>query len=277
MSTGNPHDPHVGPGAPGAGPQWPADVRHLGAPDESGGGGGVNPDAVRAGHEPDAFAVRPIFSIPAAVVVTFAIASVVAISVFTYLMTVPKDPLANQQAAAQNEAPLNQRLGRLGRGTETDQPRLEPLRRLEDYDQTKRQPPVTQGPVAGGVRAGNSPELHAEDLRLTRIADPNDPNAANWTEKDRQFAAKVIEATKSAGANAQVRAVLFPVRKDQVKPPDTSRMPSEANAGRGTVSAAHDDHAGHDHGKKDEHKEPEKGKDGGKKETAPMPKQPEKK
>jgi hypothetical protein len=256
MSTGNPHEP-------GAGGQWPADARNLSAPDEHGGGGGVNPEAIRAGHEPDAFAVRPIFSIPGAVVITFIIASIVAIAAFTYLMNVPKDPLANPQAVEQNSAPLNDRLDRLGRATPSEQPRLEPLQRLENNGQT-----IPQSPLPGGVRAGNSPELHPEDLRPTRIADPKDPNAANWTEKDRQFAGKIVEATKTAGENDQVRSALFPVRKDQVKPPDTSRMPSEASAGRGTVPAApHDDHAGHDHGKK----EPDK------KETAPMPKAPEKK
>jgi hypothetical protein len=265
MSTGNPHEP-------GAGPHWPADARNLSAPDEHGGGGGVNPEAIRAGHEPDAFNVRPIFSIPGAVLITFVIASIVAFAAFTYLMAVPKDPLANPHAVERNKAVLNERLGRIGRGTETDQPRLEPLRRLEKYDQTAEQPPTTQPPVAGGVKAGNSPELHAEDLRPDRIADPKDPNAANWTDADRKFAGKLVEATKTAGENPQVRSALFPVRKDPVKPPDTSRMPSYSSGGRGTVSAGHDDHAGHDHGKKEpEKKEPEK------KETAPMPKAPEKK
>jgi hypothetical protein len=270
MSTGNPNEPHVGPGAPGAGPQWPADAGNLRRADDHGGGGGVNPDAVRAGHEPDMFAVKPIFSIPVAVVVTFGIATAVAIAAFVYLMAVPKDPMVNPQAAERNNAPLNDRLGRIGRGTETDQPRLEPLRRMEEYDQTARQPALTTPPLAGGVKAGNSPELHAEDLRPERIADPKNPNAADWTDKDRAFAGKIVEAAKSAGGSDAVRSALFPVRKEQVKPDDTSRIPSYSSGGRGTKpAAAHDDH---DHEKKDDHKEPDKAKDGDKKkETAPMP------
>lgn len=259
MSTGNPHDPHVGPDAPGAGPNWPADAAYGSRGDDHGGGGGVNPAAIRAGHEPDAFQVRPIFSIPVAVVVTFAIATGVAIAAFVYLMAPHKDPMANPQAADRNAQPLNDRLGRLGRGTETDQPRLEPLRKLEDHGQTNHQP-FTSQPPTGGVRAGNSPELHAEDLRPERIADPRNPNAADWTDKDRQFAGKIVDATKTLAGSSATRAALFPVRKEQVKPQDTAGMPSYSNGGRGTQpAAAHDDH-GHDHGKKDE-----------KKETAPMP------
>src|SRR5262249_31752755 len=140
MSTGNPHDPHTGPTPPGAGPQWPADARNLSAPDEHGGGGGVNPEAGRAGHAPDTFNIRPIFSIPVAVVVAFVVGTAVAVGAFYYLMAVVKDPMANPQAAERNNAPLDDRLGRLGRGTPNDQPRLEPLVRLEDYNQTKHQP-----------------------------------------------------------------------------------------------------------------------------------------
>lgn len=257
MSTGNPSDPHVGPGAPGAGPQWPADAGNLRRPDDHGGGGGVSPDAIRAGHEPDAFNVKPIFSIPVAVFVTFAIATAVAIGAFVYLMRTTKDPMANPQAAERNAQPLNERLGRLGRDTPSEQPRLEPLVKLEDYNQTARQPPTTQ-PSTGGVRAGNSPELHAEDLRPERIADPKNPNAGDWTDKDRAFAGKIVDATRKAAADSGVRSALFPVRKDQVKPTDTSRAPSYSSGGRGTKPTAH--HDDHDHGKKDE-----------KKETAPMP------
>lgn len=257
MSTGNPNDPHVGPDAPGAGPQWPADASDARRGDDHGGGGGVNPAAIRAGHEPDVFAVRPILSIPAAVVITFVIAFAVAGVVFWYFVSAPRDPMANPQTVARNKAPLNERLDRINENPtpnrEVDQPRLEPLQRLENNGQYITQPPL------GGVKAGNSPELHPEDLRPGRIADPNDPGAGNWTEGERRFAGKIVEATRAAADSTQVQAALFPHRKEQVRPGDSSRGPSYSNAGRGAAPAApHDDH---DHGKKGDDK----------KGTAPVP------
>src|SRR5438067_632694 len=99
MSTTNPPNPD---GMPGAGPAWPSDVVHGSAPDDSGGGGGVNPEALRAGHEPDAFYVKPILGVPFAVAVTFVIAFAVATGAFIYLMATRPDPMTHPMAAARN-------------------------------------------------------------------------------------------------------------------------------------------------------------------------------
>src|SRR4051812_38655477 len=121
MSTTNPPAGPNNPGGdqprpqggprPGAGPQWPADARHGGAPDDHAGGGGVNPAAVAAGHEPDAFYVKPIMSIPLAVVVTFVIAFTVAAGAFAYLMApTPPGPFVHPDAVARSSEPLDTRL-----------------------------------------------------------------------------------------------------------------------------------------------------------------------
>jgi len=197
---------------------------------------------------------------------------------FWYLTSGKNDPTANPQAVARNMQPLNEQLGRINSmpeaGREVDQPRLEPLRRLENNGQN-----ITQAPL-GGVKAGNSPELHAEDLRPDRIAQPDNPN---WTDGERKFAAKLVETMKGLTGGEPAKG-LFPVRKDPVKPPSTAGIPAYSNAGRGTMPAAHHGEGQENHGKKDEHgkkegdqKQPEK------KETAPMPtpkgeqKQPDKK
>src|SRR3954468_12056443 len=90
MATTNPGGdapkPVTGP-TPGEGRSWPHGG--LDAPDEHGGGGGGDPAAVAAGHEPDAFNVRPIFAVPAAVVITFVVAVVITIGVFWYFIRKP--------------------------------------------------------------------------------------------------------------------------------------------------------------------------------------------
>ena len=51
MSTTNNPAPSDNPGGtPGAGHQWPADAKNLSAPDDHGGGGGVDPAAIARGH-----------------------------------------------------------------------------------------------------------------------------------------------------------------------------------------------------------------------------------
>ena len=167
MSTTN---PPPGGDQPGAGPNWPADVRHGAAPDDHGGGGGVDPAALRAGHEPDVFAVKPVLSIPLAVLVSFVIAFAVATGTFFYFRGVAEkpDPLADPLAVERSETPLNDRLLRTERAgleknplREVDQPRLEPLRRAaRTTASTFSRPPLP---------TGNSPEIHWEDIRPDRV------------------------------------------------------------------------------------------------------------
>lgn len=212
--TGNPQ--------PGAGPEWPDDATRLEAPDDHGGGGGVNPEAVRAGREPDVFAVKPILSIPAAVVVTFVIAFTVTTLVFLYFSNVPSDPLANPYAVDRNKAPLNQRLERIGREKD-GQPRLEPLQVLENDGQFITQPPLPRG---------NSPEYHPEDLRPDVFPGLQQ---SGWVEKDKTARIPIEDAMKLpfVPGHDAIRGTLFPVSKTPSAPTPTTDRPTAANAGRG--------------------------------------------
>ncbi|MBX9581690.1 MAG: hypothetical protein K2X87_15415 [Gemmataceae bacterium] len=276
MSTTNPHG--HGP-EPGAGREWPADVTDLSRPDDSGGGGGVDPSAVRAGHEPDVFQVAPILSIPLAVVVTFVIAFGVATAVFFFVLKPDdgrsEDPFAHPEAKARNDAPLDQRLARLDRAgadsntrfRELDQPRLEPLR-LKEYD----------GQVTSrtDLPAGNQPEIHPEDIAPGRYPGLQ---RGGWVEPGKVARLPIGEAIKLAGSDKGLNGQLFPVRKDPSRPVPWPDRAQESNAGRSEPPPAPkiDSPKGAEAPKAPdpkpaEKKEPAKGSD-----APPPPKAPEKK
>ena len=277
-------DPNSGTPQPGAGRQWPADVTDLSAPDEHGGGGGVNPQAIRAGHEPDAFAVKPIMSIPLAVVIAFVIAFTVAAGVFAYVMgNVRDDPQAHPEAIARGNAPLNERLDRIDREgshdseakkserREVDQPRLEPLKRLANDGQVTTQPELP---------TGNSPQIHPEQIHPTRV---DALQKAGYVGNDKKFARIPIEdAMKLAVENKEI----LPARKDPSKPLQSHEKPTSANAGHGVLPPPPKVEAKKDaapepkkKGEKEELKKEELKKDEPKKDAkAPEPKaKPEKK
>jgi hypothetical protein len=281
MSTTNPHGD--GP-LPGAGRGWPADVTDLDRPDESGGGGGVSPAALRAGHEPDVFKVAPILSIPVAVVVTFVIAFAVATAVF-FLVIRPgatEDPFAHPEAVARNRAPLNQRLARIDRAgadtnlppREVDQPRLEWLRILEADGQTTTRPEL---PV------GNSPEIHPEDVAYDRYPGLQ---KGGWVEPGKVARLPIGEAIRLAATDKGLNAQLFPVRKDPSRPVPWPDRAQESNAGRTEPPPAPKVDAPKDAApkapdpkpaEKKDNKEPEKKEPAKGGDAPPPPKPPEKK
>jgi hypothetical protein len=215
----------------GAGRQWPGDAANLNAGDDHGGGGGVNPEAVRAGHEPDAFAVKPIMGIPIAVVASFVIAFTVAGFVFAYFMGNVKDnPMAHQEAVDRGKAPLNERLERIERAglekdplREVDQPRLEPLKRLEGDGLAYTRPELP---------TGNSPQIHPEEILPNRVPALQ---RAGYVGADKKFARIPIEAAMRLAVEQED---VLPVRKEQSKPVPSYEKPSAASAGRGVMPAA---------------------------------------
>jgi hypothetical protein len=230
MSTTDPNNP--GGHTPGAGPQWPADVAHGAAPDEHAGGGGVNPEAIKAGHEPDVFYVKPILSIPLAVVLTFVIAFGIVTAVFAYVMIVPDNPLTHPGAAKENDAPLNDRLGRIDRKGENANPdvkadnaRLEPLKQLEGEGQTITRPPLPQG--------YNPPELHPEDINPAL-------RPGKVPELQKTAGGKLAIDDAMSQATGGKRDAVLPARKgnEQVRPTPSDQKPSGANAGRREVAPA---------------------------------------
>ncbi len=221
--------------APGAGQNWPEDAANLDAPDDHGGGGGVNPAAIKAGHEPDAFVVKPILSIPAAVVFTFVVAFACTTAVFVYMMAVPTDPNANPLAVKANEAPTDARLARIDRkgsdgnpDVKADNARLEPLRQLENNGQTITQPPLPDG--------YNSPEIHPEDINPALR--PSMVPALQETGKLPDGATHITITDAMSLATGPLRAAVLPTRKNPVKLVPSGSKPTGANAGRGELTPA---------------------------------------
>jgi hypothetical protein len=247
---------------PGAGPNWPADAAHGSAPDDHGGGGGVNPDALRAGHEPDAFYVMPILSVPFAVVVSFVIAFGTAAAVFAYMShrANQPDPRAHPEALARGTESVNDRLARInqkgatGVKSEVDQPRLETLKRL----QTNDQPGAFQVTTQPELPTGNSPWIHPEDIAPGRYAPLH---RAEYTDKEKKTARIPIDRAM----RLIVEKGMLPAQKAATRPQPSDVRPTEANGGRGGLPAA-------------PKAEPAKKEaPAGKKDAAPTPKPPEKK
>ncbi len=237
MSTTNPPPgAPIPPGsAPGAGPNWPADAAHGSAPDEHGGGGGVNPEALKLGHEPDVFAVKPIMSIPFAVVVTFVIGFGVAAGVFAYVkgQADKPDPFAHPAGLARGNASLNDRLARIDQKgatsvkSEVDQPRLETLKRLAGNDKGQTHQFTTQPEIP----TGNSPWIHPEDIQPGRVANLQ---RAGYTNKEKTTARIPIEdAMKLIVEKGMLKAA-----PNGQRPQGTADRPTEANGGRGGLPAA---------------------------------------
>lgn len=215
---------HPGP-YPGPGAQWPSDAARLNAPDDSGSGGDVSTAAIKAGHEPDVFYVKPILSIPLAVVVAFVVAFGVCAIVFGIVMVSPTDPMAHPAAVKESELPLNEQMAQVDRVGENANPyvkvdnsRNEANQLLEDNGQT-----ITRLPLQNGY---NSPILHAEDvnpsLRPEKV--PALTTAAPGT--------VTIDKALTEAAGDKKNNVL-PVRKDASKPVKSDAKPTGANAGRG--------------------------------------------
>lgn len=128
------------------------------------------------GYEPDTFSVKPVLAVPIAVLITGAIAFIVTWLLFANIF----DPKIEYQkpdypeTAAENAAPLNDRLARISSTdpkAKVQQPRLEGLQRTEtykpdpksDYEITAQMTPLQP------LKDGNPPRLHADDLRPERI------------------------------------------------------------------------------------------------------------
>jgi hypothetical protein len=207
-------------------------VAHGAAPDDHGGGGGVDPAAVAAGHEPDVFAVAPIMGIPLAVVIAFVVAFTVAAGAFAYFAGVARQPdnatvsgrFSHPEAVARGEQGTNERLSRIEReglrpheNPDVDQPRLEPLRKLEGDGMFYARPPLP---------TGNSPEIHWEDIRPDRVAGLHE---AKYVGQDKKVARIPIgEAMKLAAADRSI----LPVAKNASKPVGTGERPSASNGGQ---------------------------------------------
>lgn len=177
------------------------EVRKPGEPASSTGGHG-HEEFVLAGpthnyeYEPDQFAVKTILAVPVAVIITAFIAFGITWALFSNIFD-PRiqDPPDNAVAAARNNAPQNDRFGRISStdpNAEVQQPRLEGLQKTEVYarDGNKenaegRNLITSQMSTTQPTKEGNSPRYHADDLRPDRVKplNVNGPDAASGTTK----------------------------------------------------------------------------------------------
>lgn len=169
----------------------------------------------------DRYDPKSVFGVPALVVVFFIAAFIVTTVLFAVFTRTQDEPDANPQAVERNSEPLNKRLDRIRRGGEIDQPRLEPLRQRGGNSR------AITSPELPGV---NSPELHPEDI----VPGPERTPALYRTGKDRVSIDEVMKL------DAKGLASFLPTQKSGTRPPPSTNVPTEANAGRGAgPSEAH--------------------------------------
>ncbi|HEX3151876.1 MAG TPA: hypothetical protein VHR66_27640 [Gemmataceae bacterium] len=125
-------------------------------------------------YEPDTFAVKTILAVPVAVIITGVLAFVITSLIFSNIFapSAYDVPPTVPAAAAENAAPLNDRLARMSSSDANapiQQPRLEAMNRKQEY------PGGMWGSVRGewittqATKDGNSPHYHSDDLRTDRF------------------------------------------------------------------------------------------------------------
>jgi hypothetical protein len=178
-------------------------------------------EVVARGHEEDVYDAKSVFSVPLLVVLFFVLAFAVTTALFAYFSTPPANPGANPQAIARNDIPLNERLARIGRGKQVDQPRLEPLTERAGFER------AITSPQLPGV---NSPEIHPEEL----FPSPEHTPAlykSGWVDEGKPDARQVIPITRAMEQLARPNGL--PARKEPVALIPSWHKPTAANAGRG--------------------------------------------
>ena len=179
---------------------------------------GVDPAAIKRGHEADGYHAASVLSVPLMVVGFFLTAFAVTSGVFYFVTKPETDPSAHPGAAARNAPPLNDRLNRTYRGGEIDQPRLEPLVLRDEGGQTFSRQPLKQG---------NSPQIHPEALRVSK---ENTPAlfATGWVDQGK----KVARIPLSDAMDIALKGGVLKAAKNETKAATSEHTPSAANAGR---------------------------------------------
>ena len=181
--------------------------------------GAVDQGAIKRGHEMDSYDTKSVLSVPLLVIVFFVLAFSVVSLVFSYIRYGSPEPNANPWAVKQNAPPLNERLNRIHRGGEVNQPRLEPLReRTGDARAITR--PETE--------TGNSPEIHPEDIIPSKVNTP-ELFKSEWIGPNNSVARLSIDKAMTLALQSNQ----FPTQKSGTQPPKSTNVPTESNAGRG--------------------------------------------
>jgi hypothetical protein len=196
MSSTNPipHDNHSPPGLP-------------------------SPEVIARGYEPDEYDARSVLSVPLLVILFFVLAFGTVTIIFAFIAYPKGDPRAHPTAVVRNKAPLNERLDRIHRGSkDVDQPRLEPLRERQGNERAITSPEAAEG---------NSPELHPEDLIVTKERFP-----ALYATGGGKYG-----LDRTMALSDQALGKLFRVQEPGSRPIRSPHVPTAANAGRGAEDA----------------------------------------
>lgn len=177
------------------------------------------PDAatIARGHEVDRYDTVSVFSVPLLVVIFFVLAFGTTTILFYFIAPTVADPSEHPQAVERNNKPLNERMARIGRGKEVDQPRLEDLKLREGNSRAITRPETPEG---------NSPWLHPEDLRPSKAHMPQ-LYESKWLDANKTVArVSIADAMEMADK-------LFKVQAPPSMPLNSMTLPTAANAGRG--------------------------------------------
>jgi hypothetical protein len=184
--------------------------------DDHGPSGPPAPEVIARGYEADGYDTKSVLSVPLLVVLFFVLAFGTVTVIFSFIYPTKADPRAHPGAVNRGKVPLNERLARIKRGGEVDQPRLEPLRVRSGESRA-----ITRPEVEGK----NSPELHPEDIRVTKDRFPE----LYGTEPGK------MGLDKTLGMSDDALKSLFPAAAKGAgsAPTDSRHAPSAANAGQG--------------------------------------------
>lgn len=194
------------------------------------------------GYEPDKVGLKTILAVPAAVIVTGAICFLITTLLFSNVFApgASEVPATFPGAAAQNAAPLDERLGRISSDDPTapvNQPRLEGLQKREVHykdgnpaNQARSNLITPEMITTKPTDTGNPPMYHAEDLRPANV--PAVSTAAVDPQTGAVARIPVGQAIKlvTDPANKQWAGVL-PVTAGALSLDDYVSVPKESNGG----------------------------------------------
>lgn len=192
--------------------------------DDHGGLSQPSAEALKLGYEPDGYHTATVISVPVLVIVFFVLAFTATTLLFGYFTrNANKGVETHPLAVDRNKADLNDRLRRIGNGSEVDQPRLEPLRTRSGNARAITRPEDNDG--------SNPPYMHPEDNRADATRTPELFRLA-WEGKDKKVAVVPLSDVMTAKLPK-----LFPVQAHGTKPPSSEHLPTASNSGRGAEHA----------------------------------------
>lgn len=189
-------------------------------PDDHAPHGPPSKEVIDRGYEEDVYDARTVLSVPLLVILFFVLAFGTVSILFAFIAHPKPSGKAHPAAAEANRRAINERLKDNYRGPENGegQPRLEPLKVRDGQSRAITRPELP-------VSEGNSPELHPEDLRVSKDKFP----ALYNTGPNKYGLDRTMELPSEALAK------LFPARQgtNASRPLNSQHTPTAANAGRG--------------------------------------------